>query len=69
MARTEARRRITATRLHEQMRGIWFDHRMAERLREEAPGAYKDIGAVMRAQRALTRVIRRLRPRLAFKGG
>lgn len=68
MARSVARQQITSRRLHEQMRGVWFDHRMAERLREEAPGAYKDIGAVMRAQRALTRVVRRLRPRLAFKG-
>ena len=36
-------------------------------LRDEAPAAYKDIGAVMRAQRALTRVVRRLRPLLSFK--
>src|SRR5690606_19982436 len=69
MARSEARQRISTRRLHEQMRGVWFDHRMAQRLREEAPGAYKDIGSVMRAQRSLTRVIRRLRPVLAFKGG
>ena len=26
-----------------------YDHRLADRLREEAPGAYKDIGAVMKA--------------------
>lgn len=69
MARSVARRKISTRRLHEQMRGIWFDHRLAERLREEAPGAYKDIGAVMRAQRALTRVQRTLRPLLVFKGG
>jgi tRNA-splicing ligase RtcB (3'-phosphate/5'-hydroxy nucleic acid ligase) len=69
MARSVARQQITTRRLHEQMHGVWFDHRMAERLREEAPAAYKDIGAVMRAQRALTRIVRRLRPRLAFKGG
>ncbi len=68
MARSVARHRISTRRLHEQMRGVWFDHRLAEQLREEAPGAYKDIGAVMRAQRTLTRVVRRLRPRLAFKG-
>ena len=50
------------------MREVWFDHRLTERLREEAPGAYKDIGAVMRAQRELTRVVRKLRPRLVLKG-
>lgn len=69
MARGVARQRISARKLHEQMDGVWFDHRLAERLRDEAPGAYKDIGAVMRAQRELTRVIRRLRPRLVLKGG
>ncbi|MEM9453482.1 MAG: RtcB family protein [Myxococcota bacterium] len=69
MARSVARRRISTRRLHEQMHGVWFDHRLAGRLREEAPGAYKDIGAVMRAQRELTRVQRTLRPMLVFKGG
>ncbi|MCH9687028.1 MAG: RtcB family protein [Deltaproteobacteria bacterium] len=69
MARGVARRRISVDRLHEQMRGVWFDHRIAERLRDEAPSAYKEIGAVMRAQRALTRVERTLRPVLVFKGG
>jgi tRNA-splicing ligase RtcB len=68
MARAVARQRISARRLHEQMREVWFDHRLADRLREEAPGAYKDIGAVMRAQRELTRVVRKLRPRLVLKG-
>lgn len=68
MARSVARQQISGRRLHEQMRGIWFDHRLTERLRDEAPAAYKDIGAVMRAQRELTRVVRRLKPRLVRKG-
>jgi tRNA-splicing ligase RtcB len=42
--------------------------RLADRLRDEAPGAYKNIGAVMRAQRELTRIMHRLRPLIAFKG-
>lgn len=67
MARGEARRRIAAQELLAQLRGVWFDHRAAEALRDEAPAAYKDIGAVMRAQRELTRVVRRLRPVLSFK--
>ena len=41
----------------------------ASALRDEAPRAYKDIGAVMRAQRDLVRITRRLRPVLAFQGG
>jgi tRNA-splicing ligase RtcB len=67
MARGEARRRIAAQELLAQLRGVWFDHRAAEALRDEAPAAYKDIGAVMRAQRELTRVVRRLRPVLSYK--
>ena len=67
MPRGEARRRIAAQELLAQLRGVWFDHRAAEELRDEAPAAYKDIGAVMRAQRELTRVVRRLRPVLSFK--
>ncbi|MBL9104697.1 MAG: RtcB family protein [Myxococcales bacterium] len=68
LARSDARRRISREALVEQMRGVWFDHRSAEALRDEAPAAYKNIGAVMRAQRELTRVVRTLRPLLCFKG-
>ena len=68
MSRTEARRTIGTARLHEQMRGIWFDHRLAPGLREEAPGAYKDIGAVMKAQADLVKITRRVSPVLVYKG-
>ncbi|MBK9033325.1 MAG: RtcB family protein [Myxococcales bacterium] len=69
MSRTEARRRVSARGLEAELRGTWFDVRLAERLRDEAPSAYKDITAVMRAQRDLTRIVRRLRPLLSYKGG
>ncbi len=36
---------------------------------DEAPGAYKDVSAVMRAQRDLTCIRRKLRSLLSFKGG
>ncbi len=68
MSRTEARRHVSGRALEAQMAGTWFDVRLAERLRDEAPSAYKDIGAVMRAQRDLTRIVRRLRPLLSYKG-
>lgn len=68
MSRTEARRKISLRTLSDQMSGVWFDHRVAEQLRDEAPGAYKDISSVMRAQRALTRITRRLDPVLVYKG-
>ena len=47
---------------------MFFDRRLENRLRDEAPSAYKDIGRVMRAQSDLVRVVRRLEPVLVFKG-
>ncbi len=67
-SRTEARRRFDPGRLRAQMGGVFFDEARAGRLVEEAPGAYRDIEAVMRAQRTLTRIVRRLRPVLSYKG-
>ncbi len=68
LARGAAQRQITVRDLQRDMRGVWFaEHRSAD-LRDEAPGAYKDIGAVMRAQRELTRVERELLPVLSYKG-
>ncbi|MDC3959857.1 RtcB family protein [Polyangium jinanense] len=66
-SRAEARKRIGQRQLLREAEGVWFDHRIADRLREEAPSAYKDIGAVMRAQRELVRIVRRLRPVLVYK--
>ena len=68
MSRTDARRTISRRKLDRQMASIWFDHRRAQALRDEAPGAYKDIHAVMRAQKKLTRIVRELRPILSYKG-
>ena len=68
MSRTDARRRIARSDLEREMSGIWFDPGLVEQLRDEAPSAYKPIGAVMRAQRELTRIERRLKPVLSYKG-
>ena len=68
MPRELARRRMRPSDLFRQMRGVWFDAIDASSLTEEAPDAYKDVEAVMRAQRDLTRVVRRLRPVLVYKG-
>jgi RNA-splicing ligase RtcB len=54
--------------LDREMGSVWFDGAMANALREEAPSAYKPIGEVMAAQRDLTRITRRLRPVLVYKG-
>jgi tRNA-splicing ligase RtcB len=68
LRRGDALRQISIKQLRRELRGVYFDERLADRLRDEAPGAYKDIGAVMRAQKELTRISRRLRPLIAFKG-
>lgn len=68
MSREAARKRISARELHRQMEGVWFDYRLAGRLRDEAPVAYKDIHAVLRAGRDLIKVTRALRPVLTYKG-
>ncbi len=68
MSRARARRMIGTRRLHDELRGVWYDHRIATQLCEEAPGAYKDIGAVTRAQQELVKTERRTMPVLVCKG-
>ena len=68
LSRSEARQTIRTKDLERQLKNVWFDHRLADQLRDEAPAAYKDIHAVMRAQRDLTRIVRELRPVLSYKG-
>jgi tRNA-splicing ligase RtcB len=68
LSRTAARGKVTERELRRQMEGIWYDYRMAEKLRDEAPSAYKDIRSVLRAQADLVKVTRTLRPVLNYKG-
>ena len=68
LPRGEAAARIDARRLVREMHGVIFDAKRAGRMVDEAPSAYRDIRAVMRAQRDLTRIERELRPILSYKG-
>ncbi|MCC7180516.1 MAG: RtcB family protein [Acidobacteria bacterium] len=68
LSRTAAREKVTERALRRQMEGVWYDYRLANRLRDEAPAAYKDIRAVLRAQKELVKVTRTLRPVLNYKG-
>jgi tRNA-splicing ligase RtcB (3'-phosphate/5'-hydroxy nucleic acid ligase) len=68
LSRGDARRSITVRDLDRQMGEVAYDSRRARDLVEEAPGAYKDVHAVMRAQADLVRIVRRLRPVLVHKG-
>lgn len=69
MSRTVARDRFVRTDVRRQMGNVWYDPRLLDALREESPGAYKDLRAVLKAQDPLMRVIRRLRPLLVYKAG
>jgi tRNA-splicing ligase RtcB len=51
-----------------QMEGVWYDSRNTGKLRDEAPSAYKDIRAVLRARKEMVKVKRTLRPVLNYKG-
>jgi tRNA-splicing ligase RtcB (3'-phosphate/5'-hydroxy nucleic acid ligase) len=68
LSRTDARRALSPRDVLRELRHVRFDHRLAAGLREEAPSAYKDVDGVLRAQADLVRIVRRLRPVLAFKG-
>ena len=67
MSRTEARQRITLRSFQRQMGQVIYDVKLANNLRDEAPGAYKNIREVMQAQRQLTRIRRTLLPALVHK--
>jgi tRNA-splicing ligase RtcB (3'-phosphate/5'-hydroxy nucleic acid ligase) len=68
LSRTAARHKITQRELQRQMAGVWYDFRIGDQLRDEAPSAYKDIRAVLRAQKDLVKVTRTLKPVLSYKG-
>lgn len=68
LSRGAARSKFTDRELRRQMEGVWYDYRLTGKLRDEAPAAYKDIRAVLKAQRELVKVIRTLRPVLNYKG-
>ena len=68
LSRAAAAQEISQRQFLREMHGVWFDQRQADKLRDEAPSAYKDIFAVMRAQRELTKIVRQLQPLLSYKG-
>ncbi len=68
LSRSAARRAVSDREFRRQMAGVWYDTRLADRFRDEAPAAYKDIRAVLRAQKELVKVTRTLRPILTYKG-
>ncbi len=68
LPRGAAAAKIDARRLLREMHGVHFDTRRANRIVDEAPSVYRDIRAVMRAQRDLTAICRELKPLVSHKG-
>jgi len=68
MSREEARHRVSKHRLEKEMAGTYFDGSRVNGLLEEAPSAYKDVLKVMKAQRKLVVIKRKLMPLLSYKG-
>jgi tRNA-splicing ligase RtcB (3'-phosphate/5'-hydroxy nucleic acid ligase) len=67
LSRHAARRSISVRQLERQLRSIRYDHRRSLALCEEAPEAYKKIESVLRAQKELVKITRRLQPLLSYK--
>jgi tRNA-splicing ligase RtcB len=68
LSRSAARQRVSRTRLLRELQHVYVDAKSVGGLREEAPSAYKDIHAVMKAQRKLVCIRRTLLPLLTYKG-
>lgn len=66
--RAQCHRRFSVHDIARSMHGVVFDGRAKDALIEELPEAYKDIDAVMRAQRDVVRVVSTLEARVVHKG-
>ncbi|MEM9531809.1 MAG: RtcB family protein, partial [Pseudomonadota bacterium] len=66
MSRTEAKRRFSRADLIDQTRGV--ECRKDKGVIDEAPGAYKDIDAVMANQEDLVEVVHTLKQVVCVKG-
>jgi tRNA-splicing ligase RtcB len=60
LSRTAARAKVTERELRGQVASVWYDYRLSDKLRDEAPAAYRAIRAVLRAQKELVKVTRTL---------
>ena len=68
MSRKEARVTIRPKAFAHSMRAVVYPEKLAERLVEEAPAAYRDIGEVLEDQEDLVRRELRLVPIAVLKG-
>lgn len=68
LPRGAAAKTLSLRDVRRSLRDVWIDEARLPQLLDEAPDAYKDIAAVMRAQRDLVRIRDRLDPVLSWKG-
>ena len=68
LSRNAARRSIGVREFERQLLGVRYDCRRSFDLRDAAPEAYKRIESVLRAQKDLVKIVRRLEPVLSYKG-
>merc|ERR1712032_1610129 len=70
MSRKHAFRHGDQKTFEKQMRdrGILWDSRFADKVKDEAPAAYKDLTEVMRNQESLVEVVHHLQPLINMKG-
>merc|ERR1712032_1390760 len=70
MSRKAAMRNINQKDFVGHMRdqGIVWDSRFADKVKDEAPMAYKDLGEVMQNQESLVEIVHHLRPLVNMKG-
>lgn len=68
MSRQLARKTIGVDSLAKQLDGVYYQQSNLHLLKEEAPSSYKNIDEVMRLQKKLVKVRRRLHPVLSYKG-
>ncbi len=68
LSRGAARAMIKRKDLDRQLGDIWINPSTASKLIDESPMAYKDINTIIRAQRELVRIVRKMQPVLCYKG-
>ncbi|CAK0865682.1 unnamed protein product, partial [Prorocentrum cordatum] len=70
MSRAKAFRSVSNKQFFDHMKahGIVWDSRYAEKVKDEAPMAYKDLNEVMHNQRSLVEIVHHLRPLINMKG-
>lgn len=69
LSRTQARHSLSSREVKRSLADVTCDPAQLPQLVDEAPGVYRDIEAVLRAQRDLVKRTRKLLPLLTLKGG